>query len=141
MAWLHAVPDKPEGDKSQAPGRPRIKTLDDFGVEVELPGVSAPYLAEYLFEAGPSMPGDMGAQPLTSGELRAWQDGEGIPLSPWEFRVLRSLSKAYVAELYGAAKRGHPPPWRPDGWPESFHPDTLEAGRSLEDAIERDLED
>lgn len=69
------------------------------------------YLVQYLFEAGPTMPGGMGAAPLTFSELECWQRQVGVDLDPWEVRIVRRLSLEYCAESQAATKPDAPPPF------------------------------
>jgi hypothetical protein len=80
-------------------------------IEPRLPDNPAPGLTEILFDAGPILQGGMGASPLTATELRAWQQGTGTRLTPWEFRTLRTLSSAYLSELQQASDPSRPPPF------------------------------
>lgn len=75
----------------------------------------AAHLIEHLFDAGPTMAGGLsGAEPLSSAELLAWQDLTGVPLTPWESRTLRRMSRAYAAESREARTPSRPAPWVPD---------------------------
>ena len=69
------------------------------------------YLAGYLFEIGPTMPGGMGAAPITNQEIESWQRLARITLAPWEARFLRRLSRDYIGESHKAEKRGAEAPW------------------------------
>lgn len=53
----------------------------------------------------------MGAAPLSSREIVAWQEGSGIILQPWEFHILRDMSRAYLAQLHESEKPDCPPPY------------------------------
>lgn len=78
----------------------------------EMPTVeAAAYLIGYLWDAGPTPAG----QVLTHAELRAWQENNGVELSPWESRTLRRLSGDYLAETFKARRHDHPAPWKPGG--------------------------
>lgn len=69
------------------------------------------HIVEYLFDAGPCMPGAMGPVPLTHGELRAWQENTGIELRPFEATWLRRLSIEYVAQAQESTDPLCPPPF------------------------------
>lgn len=134
VAWLHAVPERAEGDKSGAPLESRLATLrkvwavsargrdpDDY--EPELPPVAAgEHLIGYLFEIGPADYGGAGAAVIRYAEIAAASALLGLRLAPWEVRTLRRLSAAYVSELHKAEKRDRQPPWRPDNAPPQATP-------------------
>ena len=65
--------------------------------------------------------GGMGPVPLSSAEVMAWQHGMGLSLAPWEFRVLRAASRAFVAEVN--AEADYPPYGDPD---ELSDPDVID---------------
>jgi hypothetical protein len=46
-------------------------------------------------EIGLAESGGMGAAPISSQEVKAWCDMMGETLSPWEFRMVRAMSRAY----------------------------------------------
>lgn len=98
-AWLHAAPD-PASDKHKPVSR--IERMQDEGVEPDIPECSAKYLAEFLFEIGPSSPVGMGEGPIGHLEIAAWQSNTGIELTSWEARTLRRLSIAYISESHRA---------------------------------------
>lgn len=120
-AWLHATPERPKKDHSDAPQLSRIERLrrdwiatgreDEFTPDMpRLEG--AGYLIGYLWECGPTMASGMGAAPISHQEILAWQFLTGIELQPWEVRFLRRLSYEYLAELCKAEQRDCPAPWR-----------------------------
>lgn len=112
-AWLSAVPDKPEGDKSKTPELQRREKLriEDKIEEPEMPPCEAQHLIGYLFELGPVMAAGMGSGPLTHAEIDAWQRNTGITLNSWEARVLKTLSVEYLNESSQATAIDHPAPW------------------------------
>lgn len=75
--------------------------MEEDGGCIELPEQTAPYLLDYLQRIGVYGHGAMGPVPLSALEIRAWCDGSGIELLPWEFEALRAASRAYVACLTG----------------------------------------
>lgn len=81
------------------------------GIEHELPPCDAAYLADYLWEIGPSLPAGMGAGPITHSEIASWQHNTGIELNSWESRTLRKLSITYLNESHKAKDRKCPAPW------------------------------
>ncbi|WP_462387293.1 hypothetical protein [Acidovorax sp. Q11] len=66
-----------------------------------MPEQTAPYLLDYLQRMGVYGHGAMGPVPLSALEIRAWCEGSGIGLQPWEFEALRAASRAYVVSLTG----------------------------------------
>ena len=86
-------------------GKPSDKThaeqVQENGGCIELPEQTAPYLLDYLQRIGVYGYGAMGPVPLSSLEIRAWSEGSGIALLPWEFEALRAASRAYLACLNG----------------------------------------
>jgi len=77
------------------------------------------YLVGYLLDVGPTVAAGMGAGPITSKDLIAWQQETGVNLQPWEAKTLRRLSGEYLSESHRAEKLGCAPPWKsPDLKPE-----------------------
>lgn len=116
-AWLNAVPEKIEGDKSttkEVMRREAYKRKQQLAAdqELEMPPCGARYLVGYLFEIGPTESIGMGAAPLSHRELEAWQHNTGIALSAWEVRTLKRLSADYLGEAQQATARDRPPPWK-----------------------------
>ena len=68
-------------------------------------------MVAYLFEVGPVASSGMGVAPVPYVELVAWQEGVGISLTPWEFRMLRRLSMEYVVESRLAEDADRAAPW------------------------------
>ncbi len=62
----------------------------------ESPDVSLVYIAD---EIGLCMSGGMDVAPLSAREVQAWCEMMGEHLSPWEFRTLRRMSRAYVSGM------------------------------------------
>ncbi len=76
------------------------------------PNNPAPHITGRLIEIGLVQAGAAGAVPLSWSEIRAWQDNVHIKLAPWEARLIRDLSTAYVAEGRRAEVENAPAPWR-----------------------------
>lgn len=76
--------------------------MEENGGCIELPEQTAPYLLDYLRRIGIYGYGAMGPVPLSALEIRAWCEGSGIELQPWEFEALRTASRAYIACLTGS---------------------------------------
>ena len=71
------------------------------GGEPALPDVGeVSYLLGYWQDLGLVASGAMGPARLSAQELTAWQEGSGIRLDPWEFRVLREMSSHYISSLH-----------------------------------------
>lgn len=54
----------------------------------------------------------MGPGPITWQELRAWQDGTGVELQPWEARLLINLSREFAGESVAALQADRPAPYQ-----------------------------
>lgn len=92
----------------------RLKKMQKEGRALEMPPLLAPYLVQYLYEVGPTMPDSMGSVPLSFSELQSWQAQIGIELQSWEVRLLRRLSYDYLSASQEAEDPACPPPWAPD---------------------------
>lgn len=110
MAWLSAVPEKTNPKDKREPVS-RIDAMKARAEDPLLPPNPASYLTDWLFEIGPTMPTGMGAVPITFGDMIDWQAVVGVEILPWEARVLRRLSIAYVNESYRATKADCPLPY------------------------------
>lgn len=102
MVWLNTIPEKQEES--------RLDTLQDEGKAIHLPDVTAMYLINYLFEAGPCSYTEMGMAPLSWQELESWQKQSGLELRQWELIALKSASKEYVTQSHISVKPNCPPP-------------------------------
>jgi hypothetical protein len=99
-AWLNTIPSKAK--------RPRRETKSDAMPQIE----AGAHLLEILFEVGPSKSSGMGAQTgIDEIDLVAWQYNQGISLTPWEAKAVRTLSKEYAHMLGQASDATCPPPW------------------------------
>lgn len=127
LAWLHAVP-RPPADTPRAKTFDLTKALSRLaeqkkqGVDPSMPPCPLPHMIERLTEIGLTSSNGMGTVPLSWAEIAAWQTNTHIALSPWEARLIRALSAAYVAESRSAEEEGCPSPW-------------AEAGKAAEIAI------
>lgn len=81
------------------------------GVDPVIPDIPAPYLVEYLFEVGPTVSTGMGPAIVGWRDLQAWQDMLGLELQPWESRLLRQLSAAYLSQSLKSEKPDCPAPY------------------------------
>ncbi len=92
------------------------------------------HLISYLFEVGPVLSGGMGPAVLSHQEIASWSGLIGIALQPWEVRLLRRLSAAYISEAREAEKPNHPPPWAS---PELAQAARIAQARKLREAMRR----
>ena len=126
LAWLGAVPrEKSEdqardhqalrGDQRKAIPKPKPKSrqeqMEADGVIIEMPPNPAPFIIDRLMEVGPAMGGGMERAPITFTEIENWKATTWSSLMPWESRMLRRLSVAFVAESHRAEEPDCPPPW------------------------------
>lgn len=77
-----------------------------------MPPNPAPHITDRLIEIGLSEAAGMGTVPLSWREIDAWSNCTRVILQPWEARLIRKLSSAYLAENRKAEKESCPPPWR-----------------------------
>lgn len=117
MAWLGATPKPPAGSKretiaDEAPKLSRLDRLKKDGVTPPMPPNPAPHIVARLVEIGLTEANGMGASPLSWREIRAWQEATAVELPPWEARLIRHLSTAYLSESRRAESENCPPPWR-----------------------------
>lgn len=110
QAWLGATPDKRDNEKFDP--LPRIKTLTPG--EIQFPPNPAEYLTRWLFDIGPAVSGGMGMAALGWRDLADWQSITGVELLPWEARLIRELSHAFVAQNHASRKRDCPSPYSGD---------------------------
>lgn len=71
----------------------------------------AQYVITYWQDIGVVEAGAMGPVPLSSKEIASWQECTGIDLQPWEFRVLRDMSRMYLIQAEQSKKPECPPPY------------------------------
>lgn len=113
IAWLHAVP-KDEKKRSVSDATEPVSRLNQIraaGNEPVIPDIPTPYLVEYLFEVGPTISTGMGPAIIGWRDLQAWQELVGIDLEPWEARLLRKLSSAYLSQSLKSEKPDCPAPY------------------------------
>ena len=111
------MPEKDEKDKSKALPRSRLEQLrrdkQDDDYEPEMPPLDrAAYLVRYLFEIGPVQAAGMGSAPVSHGEIESWMHLTRVQLQPWEARLIRRLSLAFVNESGKAQRRDCASPWQ-----------------------------
>lgn len=117
LAWYNATPKPdPNSKRGQAePDRVRPSRLEECKrrkIEPKLPPNPAPHITDRLIEIGLTEAAGMGVGPISWVQIDAWQRLTGVPIAPWEARLLRTLSLAYVAEGRRAEAETCPPPWR-----------------------------
>lgn len=120
MAWLNATPRPAAGSDTQSPPKPkktRREQLEAQGAEIDGPPNPAPEIIAWLFEAGPAGHAGMGATALSWAEITEWQRNSGVRLMPWQARLLRRLSRDYVAQASKAEEPDCPAPWSRDPTP------------------------
>lgn len=115
LAWLHAAPEPPKPPKGSNPPAPepisRLDKMLDEGKSPIFPDNPASYLSDWLFDIGPSVAGGMGEAPIGYRDMQAWSEITGVELLPWEARILRRLSGAYLAQKNDARKADCPAPY------------------------------
>lgn len=115
-AWLQAVP-RAEEKRSLAEGgrRPnkksRLEEFRDAGLFAPLPENPAPWLTDVLMEIGPTEAAGMDRDEISWRSLGEWQAQMGVTLQPWELRLLRQLSRIYLAESRAAIEPKCPSPF------------------------------
>lgn len=117
MAWLGATPKPPPGSRrakieDDTPKLSRLERMKKDGLTPPMPPNPAPHILSRLIEIGLTEANGMGASPLSWREIRAWQEATGVELPPWEARLIRHLSTAYLSESRRAESENCPPPWR-----------------------------
>ncbi len=76
-----------------------------------MPYNPAPYIINHLVEMGITEAAGMGSTALSWATIAAWQQCTCVTLEPWEVRLIRRLSLAYLAENRLAESENRPPPW------------------------------
>lgn len=77
-----------------------------------MPPNPLPHVIARLVEIGITESAGMGPTPLSWREISEWQRNTCVRLPPWEARLIRQLSLAYIAEGRRAESENCPPPWR-----------------------------
>lgn len=97
-----------------------------------MPEVDEPaYIVDYWQDIGMVGIGAMGIIPLSSQELMSWQQGKHIALNPWEFSIIREMSRAYCTQAHASEKPDCPPPY---GNPE-FEFDRAQVAKKVQNAL------
>lgn len=95
-----------------APKLSRYESLKRDGVVPAMPPNPAPHIIDRLAEIGMTEAAGMGVVPISWREIAAWSEMTGVVLDPWEARLLRQLSAAYVTEHSRAEDESRAAPWR-----------------------------
>jgi hypothetical protein len=128
-AWLNTSPETLEAErKAGVTSHPtRLETLKKIWVrggkgrkeedyEPDMPEVTGgEYIVGFLYEVGPAASGGMGMIPVDHREIESFQNNTGVELDAWQARMLRQLSREYVAEAHRATSRTAMPPWKESG--------------------------
>lgn len=116
LAWYHATPKPDENSRRGRiePAAPRISRIEECKrrrVPPRMPPNPAPHITDRLLELGITQAVGMGMAPISWSEMDAWQRRTGAVIEPWEVRLLRRLSTAYLAEGRKAESESCPAPW------------------------------
>jgi hypothetical protein len=117
LGWLQAVPKPPAGSKRAEHEKNTVRLsrgeqMAKAGTSPPMPPNPMPHVVNRLIEIGLTEPAGMGMAPIGWRTIAAWSELTGVALSPWEARLLRKLSAAYLAEYHRAEEETCPPPWR-----------------------------
>ena len=82
------------------------------GIAPALPQIETEYIADWLFEIGPVVPAGMGKARIGWQDIAAWSALSGVEPEPWEAKLLRSLSGAYLAMSLDAEDPQCPAPYQ-----------------------------
>lgn len=103
----------------------RIERMKSQNITPPLPPNPVPHIISRFIEIGMVTNTGNGPAPLTWAEIEAWQRQTNIAQPPWEARLMRALSVAYVGEKGRAESENCPPPW---------HSEVTAAERSADEA-------
>lgn len=117
MAWLNATP-KPDARTKRAqidadvPLITRLARFKADKIKPQMPPNPLPHIVDRLVEIGLNEQAGMGVGPLSWATIDTWMKVTGVDLMPWEVRLIRGLSVAYLSEGSRAESENCPPPWR-----------------------------
>lgn len=115
LAWLYAVPQPPKGTKQAEKGEPntlsRFDQMRRGNVTPQMPPCPMPHFIEWFTDIGMVESGGMGPAPLSWREISEWQANMAVTLEPWEAKLLRELSVAYLSQKGNSECTLDPPPW------------------------------
>ena len=117
LAWFNTKPRHPE--KAGVPNGPtkqaelsRSEEIIERGGKPLMPDIDgAEYLVVHWQDLGVITSGGMGLSALSHQEILAWAQCHGTMLQPWELRILRDMSRAYLMQLHESEKPDCPPPF------------------------------
>lgn len=117
MAWFNATPKPdPRSRRGQREAPTAVLSRGEQrkrdGLALSMPPNPAPHIIHRLVEIGLTEAAGMGAAPISWAAIHGWQQVTGVRLAPWEGRLLRKLSHAYLVESRRAEAETCPPPWR-----------------------------
>lgn len=86
-----------DGSTKRAHLRQAEKQTGQVLIEETEPPAGAEYLLEWFWDVSKGRgEGFSGPMPLSSGEIKAWAELSGLELDPWEFRVIRTMDRAFL---------------------------------------------
>lgn len=86
--------------------------MKKHGIDPQMPHNPAPHIFNWLTEIGLSESNGMGSSPLSWREIEAWQRSTRVRLAPWVARLIKALSREYLAEAHRAESENCPAPYR-----------------------------
>jgi hypothetical protein len=115
VAWLNTAPvdERKAALKSEKVPEPmtRLQQMEADGIEPTMPPLPPGLYLDWLLELGPTEAAGMGAAAISWRTIEAWCIRTGNDPSPWESKLLRRLSSAWLAEADRARKPDCPAPW------------------------------
>ncbi|WP_294036265.1 hypothetical protein [Sphingopyxis sp.] len=80
-------------------------------INPRMPPNPMPHFIEWFTDIGMVESGGMAAAPLGWTTIANWQQGMAVTLEPWEVKLLRDLSIAYLAQKSNSELTTDAPPW------------------------------
>lgn len=126
LAWLYSVPQLPPkvkeaaekaGQKIEPNKLSRFDEMTAGKVSPPMPPNPMPHFILWFTEIGMVEAAGMGSAPLSWREIEAWQRSVRICLTPWQARMMRSLSVAYLAQKAKSELTTDPAPWSASATP------------------------
>jgi hypothetical protein len=112
LGWLAATPTV-EPKRGAKPGRSlsRLERIKQAKIEPPIPDNPMPFIIDRLMEIGPTETAGMGRAPISWQSIQAWRVETGVRMNPWQSRLLRRLSAAYLVEMQAAENPDRPAPF------------------------------